>query len=116
MIQLAGARSERRRHPRQGGNGLIAEIRGKKYEVLDISFGGIKVRGRFTVAGGLVNVILRPKAANAPIAEESAEVRGRVERVEGNLTAVRFNILTDAVAKLIAPRMGNQTDNGGLRQ
>jgi hypothetical protein len=104
MVELARTHSERRRHGRRPGKGLVAEIRGKQYDVLDISFGGIKVNGRFTVAGGLVNLVIVPTLGKLLIAEAKAEVRGRVERVDGDLTAVRFSILTDALAKLIAQR------------
>jgi hypothetical protein len=77
------------------GTGLVAEIRGQRYVILDISFGGMRVAGKFTVAGGLVDAVILPAA------DEVAEVRGRVERVEGDLTAVRFSNVTAAVAKLI---------------
>ena len=101
MVDLARARSERRKHPRFPGNSLIAEIRGKQYEVVDISFGGMKIDGKFTVAGGLVDAIIQPMENDEP-AGEKAEVRGRVERVEGELTAVRFSNLTAALTRLIA--------------
>jgi hypothetical protein len=101
MVELAGAQTERRQHPRLPAKGLVAEIGGKQYDVLDISFGGIKVNGRFAVAGGLITVTILPTVNNSPIVEDKAEVRGRVERVDGNLTAVRFSNLTDALAKLI---------------
>jgi hypothetical protein len=35
------------------------------------------------------------------VVQEQAEVRGRVERVDGELTAVRFSNLTEALTKLI---------------
>ena len=95
MADLARARSERRKHPRIPGGGLIAEIRGKHYPVLDISFGGMTIDGKFTVAGGLVDAIILPEVG------EKAEVRGRVERVDGELTAVRFSNLTQALTRLI---------------
>lgn len=101
MVALAGVRSERRKHPRSSGSGLFAEIRGKRYEVLDISFGGMKVGGKFTVAGGLVDAVILPVKSNGSGAAEKAEVRGRVERVDDELTAVRFSNLTPAAAKLI---------------
>jgi hypothetical protein len=41
------------------------------------------------------------------IVEDKAEVRGRVERVDGNLTTVRFSNVTDALAKLITPPVPN---------
>jgi hypothetical protein len=101
MAGLATARSERRKHSRAPGRGLIAEIRGKRYHVLDISFGGMRLDGAFTVAGGLVDAEVRP--ANGPLADgEKAELRGRVERVDGHLTAVRFSNVSDKLAKLIA--------------
>ena len=95
MADLARARSERRKHPRVPGNGLIAEIRGKHYPVLDISFGGMTLDGKFTVAGGLVDAVIVPEIG------EQAEVRGRVERVDGEQTAVRFSNLTHALTRLI---------------
>lgn len=101
MVDLARARSERRKHPRFPGNGLIAEIRGKQYEILDISFGGMTIDGRFTVAGGLVDAVIQPIEDDSPVGEK-AEVRGRVERVEGDHTAVRFSNLTAALTRLIA--------------
>ena len=101
MVETAGAQTERREHPRLPGRGLVAEIGGKQYDVLDISFGGIKLNGRFAVAGGLINLVILPTLDNAPIVEEKAEVRGRVERVDGDLTAVRFSALTNALTKLI---------------
>lgn len=101
MVALAGVRSERRKHPRSSGVGLFAEIRGKRYEVLDISFGGMKVGGKFTVAGGLVDAVILPGRSNGSGTAEKAEVRGRVERVDDELTAVRFSNLTPAAAKLI---------------
>ena len=76
---------------------MIAEIRGNVYQVLDISFGGMKLSGKFTVAGGLVDAVIQP-----PGSDERAEVRGRVERVDTELTAVRFSSVTAALAKLIA--------------
>ena len=106
MVQLAAARDERRKHPRIPGRDLIAEIRGKQYPVIDISFGGIKVSGKFTVPGGLVDVAIWPVDGDRPVIEEKAEARARVERVEGEFTAVRFNILTDALTKLITRHMG----------
>jgi hypothetical protein len=96
MVELAGAQSERRKHSRLAAQDLVVEIRGKRYDVLDISFGGIKVAGCFTVAGGLVDVTISPVAGT-----EKAEVRGRVERVDGDLTVVRFSHLTDALTRLI---------------
>jgi hypothetical protein len=99
MGALAGAQSERRKHPRFPGRKLIAEIRGKRYDVRDISFGGMKIEGKFT-AGGLLDAVIRPAKGNGAAAEE-AEVRGRVERVEGELTAVRFSNFTPALARLI---------------
>jgi len=102
--ELATARSERRKHSRRPGNGLVAEIRGRRYEVLDISFGGMRLIGKFTVAGGLVDAEVRPANGGVPIDGPKAELRGRVERVDGDLTAVRFNNVTDALAKLIAQR------------
>jgi hypothetical protein len=107
MVALAAARSERRKHARLPGKGLVAEIRGKRYKVFDISFGGIKVNGRFAVAGGLVNAVILPTVGRVPIVEDKAEVRGRVERVDGDLTTVRFSNVTDALAKLIAPRVAD---------
>lgn len=101
MVALAGARSERRKHPRAAGPGLLAEIRGKRYEVLDISFGGMKIEGKFTVAGGLVDAVILPMRGNRPVMADKAEVKGRVERVDGELTAVRFSNVSTAVAKLI---------------
>lgn len=100
MVALAGIRPERRKHPRNSGVGLYVEIRGKRYEVLDISFGGMKIDGKFTVAGGLVDAVILPIGRGAKLGVKS-EVRGRVERVEGELTAVRFSNVTAAVAQLI---------------
>jgi len=102
MAELSRSQSERRRHPRLPGMGLIAEIRGKQYDVLDISFGGVKLDGKFTVAGGLVTLLVLPTLGAVPIIEEGAEVRGRVERVEDDFTAVRFSNVTNALTKLIA--------------
>ena len=99
MVEVAGARSERRKHPRARGQGLVAEIRGELYDVLDISFGGMTVNGKFTVAGGLVDAVIQPAGG-----DEKAEVRGRVERVDTELTAVRFSNVTVALAKLIDER------------
>jgi len=107
MGELARARDERRKHPRLPGRDLVAEIRGKQYPVLDISFGGIKVNGKFTVPGGLVEIAIWPVEDDKPVIEEKAEARARVERVEGDWTAVRFNILTDALTKLITRHMGD---------
>lgn len=101
MVALAGARSERRKHPRNSRSGLFAEIRGERYEVLDISFGGMTIGGKFTVAGGLVDAVILPSHANKAGVTERAEIRGRVERVGDQLTAVRFSNLTPAAAKLI---------------
>jgi len=101
MAQLATARSERRKHSRRPGKGLVAEIRGKRYQVLDISFGGMKLNGKFTVAGGLIDGEVRPAEGGVPVGSEKAELRGRVERVDGDLTAVRFSILSNTLAKLI---------------
>ena len=72
-----------------------------QYAILDISFGGMKVDGNFTVAGGLVDALILPLKANGSAIDEKAEIRGRVERVEGDLTAVRFSNVTQAVARLI---------------
>ncbi|GEM_PF-5105477 len=107
MVQLAASRDERRKHPRLPGRDLVAEIRGKQYPVLDISFGGIKISGTFTVPGGLVEIAIWPVEGDRPVVEEKAEARARVERVDGELTAVRFNILTDALTKLITRHMGD---------
>jgi hypothetical protein len=101
MVDLARARAERRKHPRTSQDGLIAEIRGKRYAVLDISFGGMKIAGYFTVAGGLVDAVILPNRSNGLGLDEKAEVRGRVERVDGDLTAVRFSNVTQAMARLI---------------
>ena len=101
MVALARARSERRKQPRFSPSGLIAEIKGVRYAIIDISFGGMKVDGHFSVAGGLVDAVILPLEANQTILTEKAEVRGRVERVEGDLTAVRFSNVTAAMAKLI---------------
>jgi len=101
MVALARAQSERRKHPRSSLSGLIAEIRGKRYAILDISFGGMKIDGNFTVAGGLVDAVIRPRKAGGPAAEDMVEVRGRVERVDGTLTAVRFSNITPTMARLI---------------
>ena len=101
MVALAHARSERRKHCRSSPSGLIAEIRGTQYAILDISFGGMRLDGNFTVAGGLVDAVIWPLKANGSALAERAEVRGRVERVEGDLTAVRFSNVTQAVARLI---------------
>ena len=98
---MAGVRSERRKHPRNSVSGLFAEIRGERYEVLDISFGGMKIGGKFTVAGGLVDAVIVPMRGNGADPTEKAEVRGRVERVDDQLTAVRFSNLTPAAARLI---------------
>jgi len=106
MVELAGMHSERRRHHRHPGMGLVAEIRGKRYDILDISFGGMKVDGKFSAAGGLIDVVISSADGDAPVIEQRAEVRGRVERVEGELTAVRFSMLNDALAKLITQRVG----------
>jgi hypothetical protein len=100
MVALAEARSERRIHSRLPGPRLIAEIRGKRYRVLDISFGGMKIEGYFPV-GGLLDAIIVPVKGNGQFLEGKAEVRGRVERVEGELTAVRFSNSTPALARLI---------------
>jgi hypothetical protein len=107
MVQPAAARDERRKHPRISGRQLVAEIRGKQYPVLDISFGGIKLSGTFTVPGGLVEIAIWPVEGDKPVIEEKAEARARVERVEGDWTAVRFNILTEALTKLISRHMGD---------
>ena len=104
MVELTGAQIERRQHPRHPGKGLVAEIGGKRYEVVDISFGGIKMNGKCAVAGGLINVIIQSMDENLQIAEDKAEVRGRVERVVGELTIIRFSNLTDALIKLIEQR------------
>jgi hypothetical protein len=104
MVALARARSERRKHLRASPSGLIAEIRGSQYAILDISFGGMRIDGNFTVAGGLVDAVILPLKAGNPIIDEKAEVRGRVERVEGELTAVRFSNVTAAMARLIDGR------------
>ncbi|HMA51322.1 MAG TPA: hypothetical protein VKP60_16300 [Magnetospirillaceae bacterium] len=104
MVALAHARSERRKHSRSSPSGLIAEIRGTRYAILDISFGGMKLDGSFSVAGGLVDAVILPLTARGPAIEEKAEVRGRVERVEGELTAVRFSNVSAAMAKLIDGR------------
>jgi hypothetical protein len=100
MVALAGAQSERRKHPRFPGPGLVAEIRGQRYEVRDISFGGMKIAGAFT-AGGLLDAVIRPAKGNGPAAGPQAEVRGRIERVEGGLAAIRFSNFTQALARLI---------------
>ncbi len=101
MVAVARAQSERRKHPRFSLNGLVAEIRGECYVVLDISFGGMKIDGTFTVAGGLVDAVIRPRDAGGPADEDMVEVRGRVERVDGTLTAVRFSSITPTMARLI---------------
>lgn len=101
MVALAHARSERRKHSRSPSSGLIAEIRGTRYAILDISFGGMKIDGHFSVAGGLVDAVILPQKANGTVLTEKAEVRGRVERIEGDLTAVRFSNVSQAVARLI---------------
>ena len=61
----------------------------------------MKVSGKFAVAGGLVDAIILPSGPKRPGLDETAEVRGRVERVDGDLTAVRFSNVTAFVAKLI---------------
>ena len=98
MVEVAEAQSERRKASRLSGSGLIAEIRGKTYEILDISFGGIKVHGPVAAAGGLITLTIQSDDG------DSAEVRARVERVEGDLTAVRFSNMTAALTRLIAER------------
>ena len=104
MAGLSAVQPERRNHVRFPGPGLIAEIRGKHYDVLDISFGGIKVKGRVAAAGGLLTMAIRSAGGDGPV-----EVRGRVERVVGDLTAVSFSNRTDALNKLIAQRMAGRT-------
>jgi hypothetical protein len=84
----------------------LAEIRGKRYEVLDISFGGMKIGGRFTVPGGLVDAVILPMNGKGAPLSERAEVRGRFERVDDDLTAVRFSNLTPAAARLIDKEEG----------
>ena len=107
MVELSATQSERRRHSRFRGRDLIAVIRGQRYDVLDISFGGVKVIGRFGVAGALIEFAIAPDSARAT----PAEVRGRVERVDGDLTAVRFSIVTDALSKMIALRLSEPKRN-----
>lgn len=87
---------ERRRHPRLSGGDLIAEIRGARYPILDISFGGIKVEGRVAAAGALITVAILLADGS-----ETAEVPARVERVVKDLTAVRFSTITEALTGLI---------------
>jgi len=101
MVALAHARSERRKHSRSSPTGLIAEIKGTRYVILDISFGGMKLGGHFSVAGGLFDAVILPLNANGSAIAEKAEVRGRVERVEGDQTAVRFSNVSAGMARLI---------------
>ena len=115
MVELSATQSERRKHSRLRGRDLIAVIRGQRYDVLDISFGGVKVIGRFGVAGALLEFAISPKAGQPALGKEMAEVRGRVERVDGDLTAVRFSIVTDSLSKMIALRLSEpKGDSGGL--
>ena len=99
MVALAEVPSERRKHLRFPGRDLVAEIRGKRYAVRDISFGGMTIEGKFT-AGGLLDAVILLAKGNGSSAE-GAEVRGRVERVDGDLAAVRFSNLTRELARLI---------------
>jgi hypothetical protein len=105
MVETDAVPVEHREHPRYPGRGLIVEIAGQQYDVLDISFGGIKVNGRVAVAGGLLSLVILPTRDNTPMREERAEVRGRVVRVDGNLTAIQFSNRTNALIKLIGRRL-----------
>lgn len=98
MAAVANARSERRKHLRASPSGLIAEIRGQHYAILDISFGGMKIDGHFAVAGGLVDALILPLKSDG---SEKVEIRGRVERADGALTAVRFSSISQAMVRLI---------------
>jgi hypothetical protein len=104
MVEMDEAQIERREHLRILGKELTAEIAGKQYEVLDISYGGIKVHGRCAAAGALLTLVIVPSVDNRPIVEEQADVRGRVARVDGERTVIHFSNLTDALTKLICAR------------
>ena len=96
MVEAVQAQSDRRQHSRLSGGGLVAEIRGAHYAILDISFGGLKLRGRAAAAGALVTVVVLSEDGR-----ERAEVPARIERIEGDMSAVRFSQVTEALIRII---------------
>ena len=102
MAALAEVLSERRKHRRNPGRTLVAEIRGSFFEVLDISFGGMKVSGQCAFAGALIDVTVVPAVGGKILPEEKVVMRGRVTRVESDFSAVQFSNVTAALGKLVA--------------
>ena len=92
--------SERRVHPRQPGNGLMARVGDKLVEVLDMSVTGIKLARSFSpVDGPMAFTLIRRHGATLEI-NKGVSVTGQVVRLEQGTVAIDFLANSYALAKL----------------
>lgn len=96
--------AERRKFPRVPGNGLMANANGKLIEVIDISFGGMKLGTPLEVTERVQSFTLIPRDGDKLALNESVRVSGTVIRSDDQYAVVKFSTVTMALSKLIVRR------------
>lgn len=92
---------ERRRHNRVQGEGLMANVNGKLVDVLDISFGGVRLAHGFSWEKPHISFQIIRRTNRTLHLNESLRVGGRIVEVTDTSVRIQFDRVMYALVKLI---------------
>lgn len=112
-----GAMSERRRHTRYAGDGLMVWLDGRIYPAVDVSLGGIRLSGVQSVKrGAVVDLKLIPCHGEALMLGLAAAVQGQVLAVGPSGIRLAFVGTGYSLAKMVVRHARRQHLDGVFSQ
>ena len=92
---------ERRKRPRQSGNGLMARIGNQLVDVIDLSDSAVKVARGFDPAKGPMEFTLFRRNGSSLELNSGVKARGQVMRVDAESVVIDFLANSYALAKMV---------------